>query len=600
MRKAGRLTKLPILGIRLVPIALYCQRQARDCATREPDGTGPDAGGSASFAERASRLRFSTLVATLVAAAANLMGQPAINPNGVVNATGYQMNLAPNAVFVIFGRGMGPQSLVAASAPDYPPSLAGTSVTFTPTVGGSAVTAGIIYTIAGQVAGLLPSSVTPGVYAVRVTYNGQMSAPENATVAARSFGIATANSAGFGTAQATIGNVNGGISLVRFTSGAVVFGGFNWTLTPAHPGDTLVLWGTGGGADPANDTGGTSGDQTAAGNFVVIVAGRPITPVYAGTSLGYPGLWQINFVLPLDIEPDCFATVQVSAGGELGNLATIPIAAPGETACSDPGVPRNVLAKLDAGGEMTLGALAIARLRHTTSNTTVQVGSGWFARTTAAKFVLPISGPRFGYCRVYDRTYPVNGLEPSYPSAFLDAGVGLPLAGPGLAQGVRLAQSPGVLGPTYVFLPPAPFQAGLYTLTGNGGSQVGSFSASTNFPADFAVTNWDSIAVIDRTRAVTFNWSGSGFQRVTILFATNVVIGTSVRVVSLNCENIPASLGTYSVPPAALAHLLPGNATLTVHGINQAEFTVPLVGGGQTDLGLFNANLGVEKQVPVQ
>ncbi|MBL8295815.1 MAG: hypothetical protein JNN08_28490, partial [Bryobacterales bacterium] len=297
-------------------------------------------------------------------------GQPVISTNGVVNASGYQARLAPDTVFVVFGNGLGGQSLATASAPDYPSSLAGTSVSFTPAGGGPAINAKLIYTLAGQVAGLLPSSIVPGTYAVRVTYNGQTSAPQNVTVVARSFGIATANSSGSGTAQATIGNVNGGISLVRFTSGAVVFSGFNWTLTPSHPGDTLVLWGTGGGSDPANDTGGTSGDQSVAGNFVVIVAGRRITPTYAGASSGYPGLWQINFVLPPDIEPDCFATIQVSAGGETGNVATIPIAAAGETACSDPTVPQNLLAKMDAGGEMTLGALALARLRQTPGNVT--------------------------------------------------------------------------------------------------------------------------------------------------------------------------------------------------------------------------------------
>jgi uncharacterized protein (TIGR03437 family) len=137
--------------------------------------------------------------------------------------------------------------------------------------------------------------MAPGVYAVRVTYNGQTSPPQSVTVATRSFGIAAASSAGTGPAQATIANVNGGLSLVRFTSGSTAFGGFDWVLTPAHPGDTLVLWGTGGGADPANDAGGSSGDQTAAGNFRVILAGRAIVPLYAGASQGFPGLWQINF-----------------------------------------------------------------------------------------------------------------------------------------------------------------------------------------------------------------------------------------------------------------------------------------------------------------
>lgn len=153
-----------------------------------------------------------------------------------------------------------------------------------------------------------------------------------------------------------------------------------------------------GGADPATDAGGTSGDQTAAGNFVVIVGGRPIPPVYAGASHGYPGLWQIHFTLPPDIEPDGFAWVQVSTAG--------------------------------------------------------------------AKFGLPISGPRFGNCRVYDRTYPASGFDPASPNTFLDGGARLPLSGPTLGPGAGLAQSPSALGPAYLFVPNNPFQTGLYTLTG--------------------------------------------------------------------------------------------------------------------------------------
>lgn len=529
-----------------------------------------------------------------------LWAQPVISANGVVNATGYQAKLAPDTVFAVFGSGIGPAALAAASAPDYPASLSGTSITFTPAAGGSAIAARLIYTSAGQVAGLLPSSIAPGTYAVRVSYNGQTSAPVNVTVAARSFGIATANSSGFGTAQATIGNVNGGISLVRFTSGAVVFNNYNWTLGPAHGGDTLVLWGTGGGADAANDTGGTSGDQTAAGNFIVIVGGRRITPVYAGASAGYPGLWQINFVLPADITPDCYTPVQVIAGGESGNLATIPIAAPGANVCSDPTLPASVLAKLDAGGDFHLGALAIARVRQTQSNATVETASGWLGRTTAAKFLLPVTGPKFGYCAVYDRTYPLANFDPATPAAFLDAGLSLPLAGPTLLPGAALSRTVTPIGPTYLFLPPTPYTAGLYTLTGSGGPQVGAFSVSVNFPASFAVTNWDAITAVNRTQPLTVNWSGSGHERVSILLTNNQTSGSTTHVVSINCENIPASLGSYTVPPEALAFLLPVTVNFTVHGINQAVFTAPLTAGGQIDLGMFNADLGMEKNLPVQ
>src|SRR5262245_45892585 len=212
---------------------------------------------------------------------------PALSISSVVNASGYQTKLAPGVLFTILGGG-----------------LDSASATFTPAGGGAAVDAIVLSATASKLSGLLPSSIAPGTYTVRVSSNGQTSAPQSVTCVARSFGIATLNGAGTGPAQATISNEDGSVSLVRFTSAV-------------HPGDTLELSGTGGGADPAADAGGTGGDQTADGNFVVTVGDRQITPLYAGALEGSPGVWRIRFTLPADTSPDCFAVAQVSAGGEL-------------------------------------------------------------------------------------------------------------------------------------------------------------------------------------------------------------------------------------------------------------------------------------------
>ncbi len=259
---------------------------------------------------------------------------PVIDSGGVVNASGYQTTLAPGTVFTIFGKTLGPAALTTASAPNYPATLGGTTISLTPVEGGFAIQPRLVYSSATQLAGLVPSIVAPGTYAVRVTYNGQTSAPQNVSIVARSFGIATANNAGTGPAQATIGNLNNGISLVRSAFGTTSFGGYTWVLSPAHPNDTLVLWGTGGGADLANDAGNTSGDQTTAGQFQVIVAGRTIVPAYAGTSQGYPGLWQVNFTLPSDIATGCGVSVQVRAANILSNNATLAITPAGQNSCT--------------------------------------------------------------------------------------------------------------------------------------------------------------------------------------------------------------------------------------------------------------------------
>ena len=98
--------------------------------------------------------------------ASALVAQPSINTGGIVNVSGYQATLAPDTVFVIFGSGMGPATIATASAPNYPANLSGTSVSFGP-ASGSPVAAKVVYTLTGQVAGLLPSSITPGTYALQ-------------------------------------------------------------------------------------------------------------------------------------------------------------------------------------------------------------------------------------------------------------------------------------------------------------------------------------------------------------------------------------------------------------------------------------------------
>jgi uncharacterized protein (TIGR03437 family) len=136
----------------------------------------------------------------LVAISASAFAQPSINSGGIVNVSGEQPLLAPNAVFAVYGQNLGPSSIVVASAPSYPASLGGTSITFTPISGGPAITPKLVYSESIAVAGVLPSSITPGTYAVRVAYQNQTSAPQNVTIVARDFNIATANGIGTGTA----------------------------------------------------------------------------------------------------------------------------------------------------------------------------------------------------------------------------------------------------------------------------------------------------------------------------------------------------------------------------------------------------------------
>ena len=525
---------------------------------------------------------------------------PVIRADGVVNATGYQTKLTPDCVFTVFGLGLGPAALVS-SGVDYQTTLAGTSITFSPDAGGAPINARIVYTVATQVAGLLPSDMTTGSYSVRVTYNGRTSQPRKVTVVARSFGIATQNSAGTGTAQATIGNVNGGLSLTRFTPGTIAFGGFNWTEGPSHVGDTLVLWGTGGGADAANDTGGSSGDQTAAGGFQVLVDGRAIKPVYAGASNGYPGLWQVNFTVPGDFTPDCFASVVVSAGGELSNTVVIPIAAAGQSACADRDLSAASLTRLDSGGDVIGGDFAAGLVTAQDSAQTATVG-GSFNRWTVAQWAARNTlHPATGQCSVSDHPYFPNDPADDF-AASLDAGVRLSFGGPGIPAGANLASTIAPAGPTYSYSPPAgSITAGTYTLAGTGGAQVGPFSASAKVPGSFQVTNLSSIASIDRTQPLALNWTGTGVDSVIIRITSLGVTGSSGRRFVISC-GAAGSDGKFSIPPSVLAQLpaSPTSVTLTVMGLaGPGTFQANLAAGGQIDFGSFAGSLSLVKTLPV-
>jgi uncharacterized protein (TIGR03437 family) len=531
--------------------------------------------------------------------------------NSLVNASGGQTRLAPGALFAVTGISIGPDTPAAATAPDYPKSLGGTSINFTPAGGGSPVDALIKSASASQVVGLVPSSIAPGTYAVRVSYKGVTSDPQSVTIVARSFGATTVNGLGTGPAQATIANVNNSASLVRFTSGSLDVDGVSWTLTPAHPGDTIELTGTGGGADLAADSGSTSGDQTADGNFIVTAGGLQITPLYAGAVAGSPGIWKISFTLPSDIPPDCFASVQVSAGGEVGNVVSIPIAAAGESACSDPQTSPAILSKLDAGGDVVVGSFGVVKVNSIAAGVTTTSASvaGAVLRYTASEWILSQSGARFEYCRVYDRTFPRDGKDPAAPEAFLDAGARLLLSGSNVPPGAGLGANPTPSGPFYLFSPAGfAIANGTYTVTGNGGSQVGPFSVSTNFQSAFTVTNWDSVTAIDRSQPLTFNWTGSGFDQVVILAGTATVIGANQHLATITCI-VPGSLGGYSVPTAALAYLQPaptstsfGTVTVTAALSTPVTFTAPLAAGGQTDIGYFSASFSVtgKTNIPVR
>lgn len=565
----------------------------------------------------------------VLALIAPVLAQPSIRENGVLNASSYQPDIARGSWFVIFGSNMGPANLAIAPGVPFPTELSGTRITFTPAAGGTAIDARLWYTSGGQVAGLLPSSTAAGDYDVKLVFNNQTSPARRVRVVERSFGFATVDQNGGGPAQATNASLNNGVSLVRFTTGSITFNNRDWQYRPAYPGETLILWGTGLGADTQSDvTGGTSGDQTAAGNIRVIVGGTEIVPAYAGRSSGSPGLDQINFTLPAGAARGCVVNLQVRGGGRLSNLGSLAIANSGQAQCTHPLFTESQLRTLDQGGRLTGGSLAISkqRLKATVPgfgmlDMSSEDANGSFSRFSISQIAdSNFSAFQEGACNAFRRIGDVGVILGGAVPQALNAGSQLTLNGPNVSNRALPSQqniysttlySSGGGGATGN---PTVTQ-GTYTITGPGGPAIGPFSASVTIPGTFEWTNESSLpAVIPRSQSLPVTWTGGVDGLVVVIgFAGTQVSGQPVAgiydVAGFMCTS-RASAGNFSVPSAVLQQMpqVSGDVlagaigALAVYTVpdasrSQGVFAAPLTAGGNIDFGYFTYAIGTFRLV---
>ena len=561
------------------------------------------------------------LLAFLSLAPALAHAQPAISAtNAAVNANSYNHDVAQGSWFAIFGTGLGPATIVFQYGLPFQPSLAGTSVTFSPVAGGTPVSALLCYTLATQVAGMLPSNTPTGAYNLTVTYNNQTSQPSLVNVVAHNFGLATEAESGHGPVQATYN----GLNLNRFTTST----GGGWSMRPAVPGDLMVLWGTGIGPDAASDiNGGTSGDQTAAAQVRVIVGGIPVTPSYAGRSPGSPGLDQINFNVPAQVTPGCFVTLQVSAGGRLSNLASIAVAPAGQAACSNAMLSASQLQALDTGATLTIASFRLGKTATTLGSYGVvntESAGGWFGKYTvdtvgSADFALATPGA----CFMVDRAGTIDQMSYGLAPKSLDAGPQLTLSGP---QASNLAvprqadnsysdtiYSSGILG--HGASGHATLTQGAYTLSGTGGADIGPYSVSVTLPGNFVWTNQQTIpSSIPRSSPLKITWTGNAGGLVTIFAAALTQTGGSLLTSTYNATGFTClasgSAGSFTVPAYILQQLpaVPSDptgstlGTLSVFAVpdpanGQGLFTAPLRAGGTIDQGVFGFAVGANMVV---
>src|ERR1035437_1839778 len=225
----------------------------------------------------------------------------------VQDAASNTPSIAQGSIFIVKGSNLSASGYTP-FGPPRPTVSNGVKVTFTPVSGGGAGTdAYLVYLYnqsgVNQIACILPSTVAVGSYNVTVT-NGTVSAPVVAQVVANKIGLFTQDSTGSGLASVQNYISQTVVDLNRLTTGVVS----GVTISPAHPGQAVIAYGTGLGAYAAGDNSASPAfDFRSTETIVAVVGGVNIPVAYAGRA-GYAGEDQINFTLPTNIQTGCAVT----------------------------------------------------------------------------------------------------------------------------------------------------------------------------------------------------------------------------------------------------------------------------------------------------
>jgi uncharacterized protein (TIGR03437 family) len=499
----------------------------------------------------------------LLAAGPQLLAQPAITAveNAASNLDPRLPNggIAQGAIFVVYGKGLGPANIAIAPAAFQSTTLSNTSVAVI--VGGTTVNAPLYYTSSGQVAALLPSNTPTGTGQITLTYNNQTSAKAPITVVANNMAIFSVDSTGTGPGIVTYADY----SLVSPFKAANC-GGPNTTCGAANPGDTLILWGTGLGAISGSDTSGSGLGVNMPNIPLTIWLGGVQAPViYQGRSGCCIGEDQIVFTVPNNVPTGCSVPLAVQINNQVSNTTVMPVAI-GSRTCTSATTPGVDISQLSTNSSITLGNVELDHFLNDNGNGFLDQAQGFFARisglpaTTQAFFASFLGNQPLGVCTVIGAKGPsdvfFNNLVNNGYVTLLDGGSNFTITGP---KGAMTVQIPSggqtVLSPSGAFLVP-----GDYSFAGTGGKDIGPFTAHITIPVTPTLTSPAGQNVtITRSKGMTVTWNPNGSTgRAEIVIASLVDQNTGAQVAC----TAPASEGTFTIPPYVLQALPASNGAI--------------------------------------
>jgi uncharacterized protein (TIGR03437 family) len=220
----------------------------------------------------------------------------------VGNAASYASAVfAPEELVALFGPDLATTTVSAGDGPA--DSLAGTTVTIVDGAGKSR-TAPLLFISPAQAAALLPSGMAPGPATLTVRSAARTMAV-SITITGVSPGLFTADSSGRGAPAGQVVRVRGGVQDDPEPASDGI------DLGDAAADVYLVLYAT--------------GVRNAASPPVCTIAGRPAAVVFSGAQPAFPGLDQVNVLVPVGLKGMGSATLTLTADGVASNPVTLSI-----------------------------------------------------------------------------------------------------------------------------------------------------------------------------------------------------------------------------------------------------------------------------------
>jgi uncharacterized protein (TIGR03437 family) len=239
----------------------------------------------------------------------NARVRPAIAANGIVNAASFHSGpIAPGSYISIFGRGLSDVSAVESTG-YLPLSLAGVNVSFDVPSAGLSVPGRIIFVSPNQVNVQVPWEL-----------RGQTSALVKVNIGGTSGQLYTAQVADY--SPAVYADRNNGAAALNESNTVIS------SAAPALRGHVVQLYVNGLG--PVNNqpaTGDPAQSATLSRTLTtpsVTIGGRPAAVSFSGLAPGFPGLNQVNFVVPADT-PTGTQQVVVTIGGVDAPPVNLPV-----------------------------------------------------------------------------------------------------------------------------------------------------------------------------------------------------------------------------------------------------------------------------------